>query len=103
MAEFLLKRATQSHRIAHALFWHLRLVTVTDIRFREYYLPILEALEKLCGEQLRLEFINQVRKIISQVCLNQSLEWKLIQFASPILNLAIMAFVRDLESLTEAT
>lgn len=60
MAEFLLKRSTESHRIAHALFWHLRLVTVTDVRFRARYVPILEALERLCGEQLRQEFNNQV-------------------------------------------
>ncbi len=62
MAEFLLKRSTQSHRIAHSLFWHLRLVTVTDTKFRDRYLPMLEALERLCGEQLHHEFVNQVER-----------------------------------------
>ena len=61
MAEFLLERSTQSHRIAHALFWHLQLVIVTDIRFQGRYSPILEALQKLCGEELHQEFINQVK------------------------------------------
>ncbi len=61
MAEFILKRSTESHRIAHALFWHLRLVTVTDVKFKDRYIPILDALERLCGEQLHQEFNNEVR------------------------------------------
>lgn len=60
MSEFLLKRSTQSHRIAHAVFWYLQLGMVTDVRFRDRYAPILEALKKLCGDQLQLEFANQV-------------------------------------------
>ncbi len=60
MVKFLLQRSTESHRIAHALFWHVRLVTVTDITFKDRYVPILDALERLCGEQLHQEFNNQV-------------------------------------------
>ncbi len=61
MAEFLLVRSTQSHRIAHSLFWHLQLAIVTDTQFQERYIPVLEALKRLSGEQLRQEFINQVK------------------------------------------
>lgn len=63
MVEFLLQRSTQSHRIAHSLFWHLRLVLATNVRFRDRYDPVLQALKTLCGEQQQQEFNNQVKNL----------------------------------------
>ncbi len=50
----------RSHRIAHGLFWNVRLALTTNSRFRDRYQPVLDALNKLCGEEQQLEFSNQV-------------------------------------------
>jgi phosphatidylinositol-4-phosphate 3-kinase len=60
MAELLLRRAVLSPRVAHSLYWQLRiLATGSGERYGARYRNMTQALDVLLGERIRAEFTTQ--------------------------------------------
>ena len=63
MSEFLLARAIASPRISHFLYWNLKLLQTSDVKFRTCSSMMLWALKNLIGTARSMEFANQVQKL----------------------------------------
>ncbi|OCT89136.1 hypothetical protein XELAEV_18017753mg [Xenopus laevis] len=61
LSRFLLKRALQSKRIGHFLFWFLRSEIAQSMHYQQRFAVILEAYLKGCGKALLDDFTRQVK------------------------------------------